>query len=830
MKTDRQTVTGIIFTIALFLLLSTLCFIALRVTLLSNAEDLASSLATGYAYDIESRNRTYDSLLTFASGSLDERISSGWDDETVIQWSTRFFREVNDVLGQESAETYMIYKGRYISQDGLEEDDSTDYTSRPWYELTEWTTYSDIYNDIFTGRPVVTMSRKCHSSDTVVAIDIKLDALDFTSSIKDLKEGTSLFLLDKNGDVILFESNWESSMITDEELSAFAHSIREHIDSSMFEFTAEGMDGRKRLYSATVMENGWAAVVAMPYSVILSDLNMLGLIFGIFFFIGLVIVFIYLLRDSRYRSQMERVSQTVSIISNLYYALYRINYVEGTYEMIKGSPEVRAAIKRTGHLEDFMDAVSTLIKPEDLTVFNETLSRERMSEIVSTKAADFGGYVRRLFDGVYKYVSVRIVYDEGLKDEVILCFRVTDDEIQKARRDQLLLETALESAKKSEKAKEAFFSSMSHDMRTPVNAITGLTELALRSTDNPVKTEDYLKKIKTSSSQLTALVNDILEMSRLETGRVVLNAQTTDIVDTVSACIEPFSDLCGKEGKKLTVSYDIEDSMVLADSFRITQILNNLLSNAIKFTSPGTGKIDVSVREYKNNSPVCQYVFTVTDNGIGMSENFLNHIFEPYARETSFTPHYINGTGLGMPIVKSLVIQMSGQIQVHSTLKEGTTFTVTIPMELAQEGKKKESEKVKAGYSLRDKHILIAEDNPVNMEIAVAMLEDEGAIITQAFNGQEAYEEYLKSEEGLFDAVLLDMQMPVMDGCEAARAIRDSGRADCLTIPLIAVTANAFAEDVARTREAGMDAHVSKPIDFNVLCKTIDKLTGEKEK
>ena len=134
------------------------------------------------------------------------------------------------------------------------------------------------------------------------------------------------------------------------------------------------------------------------------------------------------------------------------------------------------------------------------------------------------------------------------------------------------------------------------------------------------------------------------------------------------------------------------------------------------------------------------------------------------------------------------------------------------------------------GYSLRGKHILIAEDNPVNMEIAVAMLEDEGAVITQAFNGQEAYEEYLKSEEGLFDAVLLDMQMPVMDGCEAARAIRDSGRADCLTIPLIAVTANAFAEDVARTREAGMDAHVSKPIDFNVLCKTIDKLTGEKEK
>ncbi|HIT95152.1 MAG TPA: response regulator, partial [Candidatus Faecivivens stercoripullorum] len=274
------------------------------------------------------------------------------------------------------------------------------------------------------------------------------------------------------------------------------------------------------------------------------------------------------------------------------------------------------------------------------------------------------------------------------------------------------------------------------------------------------------------------------------------------------------------------VNYSLYQSTVMGDSVRMSQIMNNLLSNAFKFTSEGDS-ISVTVKQFEDKE-YSQYQIVVQDTGIGMSKDFLPQLFEPYARETTFSSRQISGTGLGMPIVKNLVTQMSGQINVDSELGVGSTFTVTVPFTVVREEKNITEPKNIPVFSLDGKKILLAEDNMVNMEIATEILSMNGVNIVQAWNGKEALSLFKASKPFEFDAILMDMQMPQMDGCEAAKNIRALSRPDARTIPIIAVTANAFAEDIATTTAAGMNAHVSKPIDFNILCQTLEKLIDNK--
>lgn len=310
-----------------------------------------------------------------------------------------------------------------------------------------------------------------------------------------------------------------------------------------------------------------------------------------------------------------------------------------------------------------------------------------------------------------------------------------------------------------------------------------------------------------------------------------MNNQTFDLRQCIEECTETFRLQADAEKKQFHVDYALHSSMVLGDASRFGQVMNNLLSNAFKFTNEGDS-VSVSVKQFEDKT-YSQYQIIVKDTGIGMSEEFLKHIFEPYARETTFCSKQVVGTGLGMPIVKNLVTQMSGQIHVDSELGKGTTFTITVPFTVVREEKKptvsgKEADQI-GTFSLNGKCILLAEDNMVNMEIATEILSMNGLEIIQAWNGKEALDKFRDSHPFQIDAVLMDMQMPQMDGCEAARQIRSLARPDAKTVPIIAVTANAFAEDIAATTAAGMDAHVSKPIDFQILCKTLEELTMKRK-
>ena len=590
------------------------------------------------------------------------------------------------------------------------------------------------------------------------------------------------------------------------------------------------MDGNKRGAYYKTMPNGWLAVVTIPFSSILHDLRSFttgSLIVFMFLILTLVLI---TLKDLKFNWQIERTNETVRVLGNSYYAIYRVDFVKNTYEMIKGSDYIRSRMEKTGRYDELLKTMVEVIEKDACDEYMESFSVENIRKLVSQRIRDFGGDFLRKFGDEYHWVNVRVLFDESLAPgEVVLCFREADLEKRQQLQERKLLETSLEASRQSEKSKQAFFSNMSHDMRTPLNAIIGISELASKAVDNPEKISEYLDKINLSSRQLLELINDILDMSRMEQGKVVLNTQKFDLKKCINDCCENFRFQAEKDSKAFEINFNIENSKVMGDPFRVSQVINNLLSNAFKFTSANDSvKVEVSQLEKGDYS---KYKIVVSDTGLGMSEDFLKKVFEPYARETRFSTKKIAGTGLGMAIVKNLVDQMNGHIYVESRLGDGSAFTVTLPFItdeeeeiLAQESTKNDNKKA---FSLEGKNILLAEDNMINMEVATEILSMNGINIVQAWNGKEAVEIFKKSKEFEFDAILMDMQMPEMGGCDAAKAIRALNRSDAGKVPIIAVTANAFAEDISATAEAGMNAHISKPIDFNILCGTLEELINE---
>ena len=642
--------------------------------------------------------------------------------------------------------------------------------------------------------------------------------------------GRRFFLCDSNGTLIYsqLEKKYPKNEVQ-EYFNGIFNGIKSGEHDKYDSFVMD-MDGNKRGAYYKTMPNGWLAVVTIPFSSMLHDLRSFttgSLIVFMFLILTLVLI---TLKDLKFNWQIERTNETVRVLGNSYYAIYRVDFVKNTYEMIKGSDYIRSRMEKTGRYDELLKTMVEVIEKDACDEYMESFSVENIRKLVSQRIRDFGGDFLRKFGDEYHWVNVRVLFDESLAPgEVVLCFREADLEKRQQLQERKLLETSLEASRQSEKSKQAFFSNMSHDMRTPLNAIIGISELASKAVDNPEKISEYLDKINLSSRQLLELINDILDMSRMEQGKVVLNTQKFDLKKCINDCCENFRFQAEKDSKAFEINFNIENSKVMGDPFRVSQVINNLLSNAFKFTSANDSvKVEVSQLEKGDYS---KYKIVVSDTGLGMSEDFLKKVFEPYARETRFSTKKIAGTGLGMAIVKNLVDQMNGHIYVESRLGDGSAFTVTLPFItdeeeeiLAQESTKNDNKKA---FSLEGKNILLAEDNMINMEVATEILSMNGINIVQAWNGKEAVEIFKKSKEFEFDAILMDMQMPEMGGCDAAKAIRALNRSDAGKVPIIAVTANAFAEDISATAEAGMNAHISKPIDFNILCGTLEELINE---
>lgn len=390
---------------------------------------------------------------------------------------------------------------------------------------------------------------------------------------------------------------------------------------------------------------------------------------------------------------------------------------------------------------------------------------------------------------------------------------------------QKVVEEAREEALAANDAKTSFLFNMSHDIRTPMNAVIGFTNLLRKYQDDPTRREDYLNKIETSSNVLLSIINNVLEMARIERGTVAFDEKAWHMKLLFEPLYIMFKETMMKKGITLTNDIRVRHPYVFCDATKIREIFSNLLSNAYKYTNPG-GSVNLLVEELPcDREGYCTIRAVVSDTGIGMSEEFLPHVFEEFTRENNTTDNKIEGTGLGMPIVKRLVELQGGTISVESKLGEGTKFYVTISHKIAQPDDFVEYDGVEVDPQLfQGKRLLLAEDNELNAEIAMEILKEAGFVIDHAENGNVCVEMLQQAADNYYSAILMDIQMPHLNGYEATKKIREMHDKAKSNIPIIAMTANAFEEDRRQARESGMNGHISKPININELMQSLARV------
>ena len=401
--------------------------------------------------------------------------------------------------------------------------------------------------------------------------------------------------------------------------------------------------------------------------------------------------------------------------------------------------------------------------------------------------------------------------------------QVNDD----LRQAQIVAAEALRSAERASKAKTDFLSNMSHDIRTPMNAIIGITTLMKNELHQPEKLAEHLGKLETSGQLLLGIINDILDMSRIESGKTTLNVEKMNLPQQVSQLDSIIRQQAGQRRQTFTVNTHLQHENVLADPNRLNQVLMNILSNAVKYTPKG-GHIRLEMEELPRNEHFARYRFVVQDDGIGMSEEFQKTLFDPFTREERSGTNKVQGTGLGMAITKSIVDLMGGSISVESAPGRGTRFEVVLEFPIDTESDHAQKvqalpEEAEETSPLSGMKFLCAEDNAINAEILEMLLESKGASCTICSNGQEIVDAFASVKPGEYDMILMDVQMPVMDGLEATRRIRNGENPLGRIIPILAMTANAFLEDMQKSKEAGMDEHLSKPVDISALEQVVKR-------
>ena len=389
------------------------------------------------------------------------------------------------------------------------------------------------------------------------------------------------------------------------------------------------------------------------------------------------------------------------------------------------------------------------------------------------------------------------------------------------------LRKAIASKEKAAAAKSQFLANMSHDIRTPINGIMGMLEIIRKTKGNQDREEECLDKIEVSSKLLLSLVNDVLDMAKLDTDAVVLSHEPFNLDRICNETVEAVSFQAEEAGLEVTGEHDDYTGInILGSPLHLKKILINLFSNSVKYNKPN-GKIHMSMKTLEQTEDTITCEFKIRDTGVGMSQEFVEKkLFQPFVQADTSSRSNYTGTGLGMSIVKQLIDKMGGTISVESELGEGSCFTVVIPFEIDHEASLKQSEEVE-NADISGLNIMVAEDNELNMEIIEFLLTEQGAQVEKVQNGQEALDKFEGSEAGTYDVILMDLMMPVMDGISAAKAIRASKHAEAETIPIIAMTANAFYEDERKCLDAGMNAHLAKPLDMKMVVSTIAECVGK---
>lgn len=542
----------------------------------------------------------------------------------------------------------------------------------------------------------------------------------------------------------------------------------------------------------------------------------------------------------------KRTASIINSLSSMFFAAYYIDLEKDTFQPVTQEEEV---VDVLGDERNYTQGINTyaqkFVCPDDREEYLSCVNRQNLMNTLRDGQTFIATEYRKMPNEKNQRTWTRatVVLAEAAQDgsprrAVYVAQDVTESKLKEEKDQQTLLE-ACKAAERANAAKSDFMSRMSHDIRTPMNAIIGMTEIAVRHLDERERVLDCLEKITVSSKHLLSLINEVLDMSKIESGKIELSEEEVNLAGLIDNLVTMIRPSVQQNHHDLDVHIvNVEHQYVLGDPVRMQQVFMNILGNSVKYT-PNGGKLALEVYEKPSGMDGygC-YEFVFTDNGMGMSKEFLEKLFEPFSREESSRVNKIEGTGLGMAIARSIARKMNGDIIVESELGKGSRFTVQLSLKLgnqvapdqkSEEAQEQEMVQALSKEALAEKRLLLVEDNELNREIAVELISQTGVSVDSAENGQEALACFEKMPENHYDMIFMDIQMPVMDGYEATAKLRRLARRDAPQIPIIAMTANAFAEDIRKSREAGMNEHLTKPLDIGALMKCLEKWLGEKK-
>ena len=527
--------------------------------------------------------------------------------------------------------------------------------------------------------------------------------------------------------------------------------------------------------------------------------------------------------------QVKKTRQALHALGTAYYHISRLNLKTKKIELVKRSREMDMGIKEnTADWDPQFKIIEDIIAEPFVQKYMEFFDIQTMAARLHNKESMSSEFKKK--DGSW-FLSMVVPqsYDKnGNVTSVLIANRdVTDEKMRELRQEEELREAKLK-AECANKAKSSFLFNMSHDIRTPMNAIIGYAELASRHLQETEKLGRYLEKIQICGKELLSMLGNVLDLARIENNKVEMEYTVSNVHECFENCIIMFQQQAESKNQTLSLTEQIMYPYVYMDAPHLSEVCLNIISNAIKYTNTG-GMISCNVVQKScEKEDWCNMIISITDNGIGMSEEFQKRVFETFERERNTTSSHIEGSGIGMGITKKLVELMDGTIEVESKQGEGSTFTVTIPCRKASE----DDSLVKKNSNLRNKNclngvrILLVEDNEINTEIATELLTEEGCIVETANDGVVCIDMIEKADADYYKMILMDIQMPVMNGYDATLAIRKMKDTKKARIPIIAMTANAFAEDAQKGFSVGMNAHVAKPVDMNILVPTMLKFLG----
>ena len=965
--------------LVMFILVIMLCTNILRNSLMDNTNKMGLSLVENYSTSEESNMRACESILTLSVNYIEEREQDGVSLKELKEGLYPFMNGLTELYGPENIQVY----GKALDDDHcisnipeIEDMEDYDVTDTDYYQgaaAADGGIYiSPAYVDVVTGQNVITMCKTVPSTGSFLAIDMMFSYFELNNENLTLPANASYYLIDKEGTLLYFKAATDH---TYDEFQVLVDGFMEQSNLAKGSQVLENviaMDGHARNVYFHQMTNGWTAILTIPESEIFTGLDTFNYISIMVALLGLALIIFQAVREYRQEKQNQllveernRMADRNRIYQNAmnstaraYRAIYYVDMLTGRYDMLY--PHRGRNTESGDYNTEFVSKrfEAGIIAEEHREQVQQFLDLSNIVKLLETEDHIELQYKRIDENGKYEWCSTVATIAEMDGEQataITLTIRSIDEIIHREEKQKEMLALAAERAEAANLAKSDFLSRMSHDIRTPMNAILGMTAVAGMHIDDKERVLDALGKITVSSKHLLGLINEVLDMSRIESGKVSLTEGIFNLSDTFENLLTIFHSQMEARNLELCVNVvNVEHESVIGDEQRLQQIFMNIMGNAVKFTPEG-GKISLYIEEKPSHIAGSGFFeFTFEDTGIGMEKDYIQKIFEPFSRAADSRIGKIEGTGLGMSIAVNIARMMNGDIKVESTLGEGSRFTVQVYLKLndvtqadidafsslpvlvaddeeaacestceilnslnmdaeyvldgdsaikriieaheaardfavvildwkmpgkdglatakeirslagndipliilsAYDWSDIEAQAMDAGIDafiekplfksrlmkvLKDvlgldnserpataletfkeqdfsgKRVLLVEDNELNIEVAAELLDIVGIQVDQALNGQLAVDCVLDHEPGYYDLIFMDIQMPVMNGYESTRAIRSSGREDLKTIPIVAMTADAFADDIRKSEEAGMNGHISKPVDIEKL-------------